>query len=220
MVAEAAATMRPESRAGTRFTRIVEARRRPAERVMPFVPVSDHAVQCIDGLVDEDSGKSGNQVPEHRCDDAVGEVLRAAFDRRAAHAMAVEHGGVPPDEARHHPAPFLAAVPFERRGDGPDMIEEIPLGKQDGDDKRFHDPARLGDEPEKKDARGRGCRDDRDEQQRAAQQAPCRAASIETPVGQVDDRAEQHDRMPDPTPQPARVPDHPVENQGRREDNR
>ena len=63
--------------------------------------MADHAVGGVDRLVECGAGEPGNGQPEHRRDDAVGEILRKAFDRRARDAGLVERRGIASDDVRY-----------------------------------------------------------------------------------------------------------------------
>ena len=163
---------------------IVEPRGGPSERLVARGAVADHAVGGVDRLVGGAAGKPGERHPEHRRDDAVGEILGQALDRRARHAGLVEHLRVAADDLRHRRAAGGEAVALERRRHRGDVLVKAALGDQRaGDERRQHDPERqrqqraFDDEPR----RGDDGNDDRERNDagdapRGAALSPCGSA--------------------------------------------
>ena len=117
---------------------IVEPGGGEAEVLVARRVVADHAVGGVDRLVGRAAGKPADREPEHRRDDAVGEILGEAFDRGARHAGLVERIGIAADDLRHRAAAGVEAIAFQRVGDAGDVLIEASLRDQaageDGDD--------------------------------------------------------------------------------------
>src|SRR3546814_6409882 len=62
----------------------------PAEGAPPFLPVADHAVSCINCLVDPDTWKAQGQQPEERGHHSVTETFRKAINRNACYACLIQ----------------------------------------------------------------------------------------------------------------------------------
>ena len=108
---------------------IVEPRRRPAERGVAVVLMADHAVGGVDRLVERAAGKPAERGPEDRRDDAVGEILRQALDRRARDGGLVQHVRIAADDHRDRAASLFEAR-VEPLGDRADMARETALSGQ------------------------------------------------------------------------------------------
>ncbi len=122
---------------------IVEPRRRPAERLVTRRAVADHAVGGVDCFVECGAGEPGNGHPQDRRDDAVGEILREAFDRRAGDAGFVERVGIAADDVRYCGAAGGDAVRLERGGDVGDVPVQAALRDQGaGEERRGEDAER------------------------------------------------------------------------------
>ena len=124
-----------------------------------------------------------------------------------ADPMTVELTGVAADDVPHHAAPLLEPIAAQGCGDVLHLVMEISLGQQDGDDNRLYDPAQGG----KQDTCYRGENHDRHKHGEARNPSPGGTAMIDMSVETVDEGSEDHDRMLQPSPQPARVTDQPVE---------
>jgi hypothetical protein len=102
--------------------------------------VADHRIRRVDRLVDGDAGKAEEGIPQHRRHDAVGAVLRKAFERRAGDAGLVQPGRI----AAHDQAHRLAGL-GERAGQrGMDvkyMIFQGSLRNEGGGQQHLHQPA-------------------------------------------------------------------------------
>ncbi len=68
--------------------------------------VADHGVGGIDGLVGDQARQSEQRQPEYRRHHAVGEILGAGFDGRAAHTGLVKLIRIPADDHGNGAAGF------------------------------------------------------------------------------------------------------------------
>ena len=93
--------------------------------------VADHAVGGVDRLVERGARQAGEGHPEGRRDDAVGEILRQALDRRARDAGLVERVRVAPDDLRHRARGRRRGRRASSAiGDGGDMVVQAALREQ------------------------------------------------------------------------------------------
>src|SRR5437763_12278840 len=113
---------------------IVKPCRRPAKGAIARRAVADHAVERVRHLVGEKARQAEQQIPEHRRDDPVAEILGEALDRGAGHAMRIETQRVAPDDMPDRLAPSRQAAPFEREHNNRDMFIEPALSQEDADD--------------------------------------------------------------------------------------
>src|SRR6266480_2372161 len=93
---------------------IVKPCRRPAKGAIARRAVTDHAVERVRHLVGEKARQAEQQIPEHRCDDAVAEIFSEAFDRGARDTVRIEPQRVAPDDMPDRLAPGRQAAPFKR----------------------------------------------------------------------------------------------------------
>ena len=126
----------PDRRAGNEVHHVVEPRRRPAERRVALVTMADHRVRRVDRLVGEQAGQAEQREPQRGRDHAVGEILRARFDRRAADAGLVEALGIAADDHGDGAPRRRDAACSERGADACDMLIEAALGDEDGGNER------------------------------------------------------------------------------------
>ena len=88
------------SRDAGRLTRSSSrAAAQPKARVA-LVLVADHAVGGVDRLVERAADEAAERGPQDRRDDAVGEILRQALDRRARDARLVQRLRIAADDLR------------------------------------------------------------------------------------------------------------------------
>ena len=69
--------------------------------------MSNHAVGGVDRLIERAADETAERGPQDRGDDAVGEILRQALDRRARDARLVQHIRVAADDVRDRDAPLI-----------------------------------------------------------------------------------------------------------------
>src|SRR5262249_9752588 len=80
---------------------VVEARGRPAKTSIPWGAMPNHAVEGVRHLVCEEAGQAEQQIPEHRCDDAIAEIFRQTFDGGPRYPMRVEAHRIAADNMPH-----------------------------------------------------------------------------------------------------------------------
>ena len=156
----AAAQHDPQRREARRWPvhAIVEPCGGPAEGEVAGRAVADHAVGRVDRFVDEAARQARERDPERRRHDAVGEVLREAFDRRARDAGHVERGRVPTDDHRDGGARVREPPEGERVGDGPHMRVETSLRQTArGEQAEDHDGGQRREQRRDGDLDCRGC---------------------------------------------------------------
>ena len=95
----------------------------------PLVLVADHAVGGVDRLVERAADEAAERGPQDRRDDAVGEILRQALDRRARDARPVQHIRIAADDLRDRAAPLIEAR-IEAVGDRLHMQAKAALRRQ------------------------------------------------------------------------------------------
>ena len=83
----------------------------------------DHAVGGIDRLVQRGARKSRHHKPKNRRNDAIGEILRQAFDCCARNPGTIELSSIAADNVRYCLAAGVEILPFKRGGD----IGDIPV---------------------------------------------------------------------------------------------
>ena len=96
----------------------------------------DHGVGGVDGLVGNQSRQPQQRQPEHRRHHPIGEILRAGFDRGAAHAGFIQ---LFRDHVRRSLLPHSGgdeAAFGERLAYPRDMLIEASLRDEDGGDER------------------------------------------------------------------------------------
>ena len=170
-------------------------------------------VRGVDRLVDRQPRQSGDQIPEDRGHDAVGEVLGQRFHGRARDAGFVQRPGI----AAHDPGDGAAGAGEPVMGEGPrdagDPVVEVALRDQGEGDDGLGNPApgRGRGEPGQRRARQGGERHQDGEQDEAARP---RRGPVPVPVGRVDEGAGERHRMRQTAPQPAGIADQGIEQQG------
>ena len=92
--------------------------------------MADHGVGGIDGLVGDQSRQAEQRQPEYRRHHAVGEILGAGFDRRAAHTGLVKLIRIAADDHGNGAARFSEPAIGERRAYPRDMLIKASLCDQ------------------------------------------------------------------------------------------
>ena len=92
--------------------------------------MADHAVGGVDRLVGDAARQSRDGQPEQRRNNAVGEILREAFDRGTPDARFVELLGIAADDHRHRLAAGIEAAGLQPLGDSGDMRIKTALRNQ------------------------------------------------------------------------------------------
>ena len=95
----------------------------------------DHAVGGVDRLVERAADEAAKRRPQDRRDDAVGEILRQAFDRRACDAGLVQHVRIAADDLRDR-ATALVEIRIESIRDRAHMGGEAALRRETRGEKR------------------------------------------------------------------------------------
>ncbi len=125
---------------GDKVEEVVEAGAGPAEMQVALVPVPDHAVQGVDGLVGKEARQACDQEPEGRRHHPIGQVLGQQLDRRPAHGCLVQPLRVPAHDPRYRQAPLPQPAP-QAEGHVPDMLDEAALGQERARHQRQPEPA-------------------------------------------------------------------------------
>jgi len=103
--------------------------------------ITDHGIGGIDNLVGDKAREPEHGKPEGRRDNAIGKVLRAGFDRRAADAGFIQPFRIAADDLRHRLAAAVEAAFRQSVLDGLDMDVKAFLRDEDRRQKRQNDPA-------------------------------------------------------------------------------
>ena len=137
-IGAAIASNKADNRAGTRLTRSSSRAAAQPNDLIALVAMPDHGVGGVDGLVGDQAGQPQQRQPEHRRHHAIGEILGAGFDRRAAHAGFVELFRIASDDHRDGLPGRGEAAFGKRRAHPGDVLVEASLRDKDGGDQRQH----------------------------------------------------------------------------------
>src|SRR3984957_3328077 len=91
--------------------------------------MADHAISGVDRLIKRAADEAAESSPQDPSDDAVGEILRQALDRRARDASLVQRVGIAPDDLPDCSTALLEAG-VESIGDCAYMGGEAALRRQ------------------------------------------------------------------------------------------
>ena len=95
---------------GGQVNQIVEPSGGPAEILVAFGAVADHAVSGVRGFIGGDAGQAEQGAPEDRGDHAIRDIFGEAFDRGAGDAGVIEAFGGATDDVRDGGAAFGEAA--------------------------------------------------------------------------------------------------------------
>ena len=177
--------------------------------------MADHAVEGVEHLVAEQPGQAEQQVPRHRRDHSVGEVLGAALDGAPGDAVAVEVLGVAPDHVAHRLAPAGEPLVLEGGRHRPDVDKQAALGDQRRHHRQLGEPAERysPDRPVDRPTQGGGEPDQGEGREHAAKtpRGVAAVAAVELGVAPADDPAHQRHGMGDHPVEHRRIADIGVE---------
>jgi hypothetical protein len=180
--------------------------------------MADHGIGRVHHLEDEQAGQAKQRIPERRRHHAVGEILSRRLDRSSGHTCLVEHRHVPPDDKgdRRPTGRQAVAEPGRHR---PDVLDQALLGEQDRNHKRFDGESHREETESGRERRpDRSGRPDKKDRRGNAPQPPSRKGQgrvVQPSVQRVDALPDKRDGVRQPSPQPGRVADQTVEQQGR-----
>ncbi len=192
---------------------IVKPRGGPAEPAVFPVSVSDHRIGGVHSLVCDCPRQPQQQIPERRRNDAIGEILRRAFDGGAGDGGFVHILRIAAHDPRHGQARAFKGL-RQRTGNLLHMLHQAAVGEEDGQ-KGDLEKREIGNGMDGE-AGGHGAGDKDDNGKHAL--FPPHRRMIERHIEPADNPPHQHRRMRPAAPEPCRLAEYRIKKQSNEKD--
>ena len=189
---------------------------------MTFGLVADHGIGRVQHLVEEQARQPEHRIEKRRRDHAIGKILRQCLDRGTADTATIKRIRITTDDHRDRVPPAVEPVFPQPVGHRPDMIRKALLGEKHEDDDDLEGKADQppgSEEAVKNQTAGHARKQQGQDRQQSigAPVAPALSPAIEVAIEERDRLAEDNDGMWQPLPEPGRIANQPVEQQGNRQ---